>query len=89
MTAAPSVATEQVFALTDEEREAFGWSDTPMVLSTRMPSGRRCIPTREVTSRGETIYGSIETMEPPPGVEVEAWASRFGDDEEPQLGLTM
>lgn len=79
--------SEQTFPLTDEERTCFGWDDVPIVLSTRTPEGRRCIPTREILDSGYVVYGSIETMEPPPGVDPDAWAASFGDVEEPQLGL--
>ena len=77
---------EQTFALSDEERECFGWADVPIVLSTRTPEGRRCIPTREVTSTGQIVYGSIETMEAPPGVDEESWSAYFGNEDEPHCG---
>lgn len=75
------------FPLSDDERECFGWADVPIVMSTKTPEGRRSIPTREITSRGQVVYGSIETFEPPPGFDPDLWAASFGDVDEPSPGL--
>lgn len=78
---------QQTFPLSDEERLCFGWEDVPIVYSTRTPEGRRCIPTRDVTASGTVVYGSIETFEPPPGIDAESWAAGFGDMEDFRAGL--
>lgn len=92
MTSSRSVTQGDVNALplSPEELEIFGWIEegevTPIVVSTRAPDGRRDIPTRQKTSTGEVIYGSILTAEPPPNVDPDAWAlAFFGTEETPTL----
>lgn len=79
-------SSNQVFALSDEERLCFGWDDFPVVLASRTPEGRRHIPTREVTPSGQVVYGAIETFEPPPGVDQDAWETSFGSMEDSEPG---
>lgn len=86
---------EQVFSLSPEELDCFGWSASdglpPVhgVCAVRGPDGRRCIPTRQKMSTGEIIYGSIETMEPPPNISDDEWEERFGSWDRPFSGRLM
>lgn len=80
-------ATYRVIPLTKEERMCFGWAEDQLIMSTISPSGLRSIPTRDVLQNGLVIYGSIETLEPPPGVTAAEWQAVIGDEDDPHVGL--
>lgn len=68
----------QLYPLTPQELECFGWEDRIGVMACRSPDGKRSIPTRTILADGEFFYGSVETMEPPDSISEEDWEVVFG-----------
>lgn len=95
MSSVTSVSKQQLFSLTPEELTCFGWGpeeglqSESLVFAIRSPMGFRSIPTRQLLSTGQVIYGSVETLEAPCAYYLEDWDAQFDLDEEALHGTLM